>query len=207
MAENGAVTVVVGRFPPVVGRGLMDVLREDHSICVVDSDLEPSELEHTVARRSPRVAILDEAGERLTRACLGSSNPATALLVFAHDPKPAYGWLLLARGATCVAWSVSAADIRASVHLAAKGGRSFASANGERVERRYPSEARLLTDRETEVLEHLTRGESNAEIALALAIGVETVRTYVASIFRKLGVQSRQELIGVPIPVRPGQKK
>jgi DNA-binding NarL/FixJ family response regulator len=110
--------------------------------------------------------------------------------------------LLLADGATCVAWSVPAEDIRASVHLAADGARVFASANGERVERRYPSEARLLTDRETEVLEHLSRGETNAGIALALEIGIETVRTYVATVLRKLNVQSRRELVGMPIPVR-----
>jgi DNA-binding NarL/FixJ family response regulator len=91
------------------------------------------------------------------------------------------------------------------VHLAAEGARTFASANGERVERRFPSEARLLTARETDVLEHLSRGETNAEIALALEIGIETVRTYVAIVLRKLDVQSRRELVGMPIPSRPEQ--
>lgn len=207
MAENGAVTVVVGRFPPVVGRGLVDVLREDHRIRIVDSDLEASKLERAVAQRSPRVAILDEAGERSTGAQLRSSSPATEILVFACDPTPAYGKLLLAGGATCVAWSVSAADICASVHLAAEGGRSFAPANGQRVEQRQPTGAHILTGRETEVLECLSRGASNAEIALALEIGVETVRTYVASILRKLDVQSRQKLVGVPIPTRSERKR
>jgi DNA-binding NarL/FixJ family response regulator len=203
VAEKGAVTVVVGRFPPVVGRGLVAVLREDRRIHIVDSDLEPLKLERTVAQRSPRVVILDEADERSTRARLRTSSPETEILVFAHDPTPTYGTLLLADGATCVAWSVPAEDIRASVHLAAEGARIFASADGERVERRYPSEARLLTHRETEVLEHLSRGETNAEIALALGIGIETVRTYVASVLRKLNVQSRQKLVGMPIPASP----
>jgi DNA-binding NarL/FixJ family response regulator len=202
VADNGAVTVVLGRFPAVVGRGLVAVLREDHRIRILDSDLEPLKLERTVAQQSPQVVILDETDERSTRARLRTSSPETEVLVFAHDPTPTYGTLLLADGATCVAWSVPAEDIRASVHLAADGARVFASANGERVERRYPSEARLLTDRETEVLEHLSRGETNAGIALALEIGIETVRTYVATVLRKLNVQSRRELVGMPIPVR-----
>jgi DNA-binding CsgD family transcriptional regulator/DNA-binding XRE family transcriptional regulator len=56
-----------------------------------------------------------------------------------------------------------------------------------------------LTARERDVLKHLRLGDSNAEIALALGIGVETVRTYVARVLRKVGVPSRQELLGAPI--------
>ena len=51
-----------------------------------------------------------------------------------------------------------------------------------------------LTAREGEVLELLQDGCTNSEIADALAIGVETVRTHARSIYRKLGVPSRREL-------------
>jgi DNA-binding CsgD family transcriptional regulator/DNA-binding XRE family transcriptional regulator len=60
--------------------------------------------------------------------------------------------------------------------------------------------APLLTRRESEVLGQLHRGKSNAEVALALKIGVETVRTYVASVLRKNGVRSRQELVRTSTP-------
>ncbi len=63
---------------------------------------------------------------------------------------------------------------------------------------REPATSRL-TAREGEVLKHLRLGRSNAQIALALGIGVETVRTYVARVLRKLGAPSRQELLGVSI--------
>lgn len=53
----------------------------------------------------------------------------------------------------------------------------------------------LLTRREVEVLEHLRQGRSNHQIALALFISVETVRTHVAHIRSKLGVRSRGELV------------
>ena len=44
----------------------------------------------------------------------------------------------------------------------------------------------------------LQRGSSNAEIAVLLHIGVETVRTHVRNIYRKLGVTSRRELAALP---------
>ena len=44
------------------------------------------------------------------------------------------------------------------------------------------------------MLELLQQGRSNAQIAIELSVGVETVRTHARSIYRKLGVQNRREL-------------
>jgi DNA-binding NarL/FixJ family response regulator len=52
----------------------------------------------------------------------------------------------------------------------------------------------LLTPREADVLELLQEGQTNAQIAHALSIGVETVRTHARNIYRKLGVSSRRDL-------------
>ena len=48
-----------------------------------------------------------------------------------------------------------------------------------------------LTPRETDVLRHLALGRSNKEIARALAIGDETVKTHVSRILSKLGLRDR----------------
>ena len=52
-----------------------------------------------------------------------------------------------------------------------------------------------LTAREADVLELLRLGRSNAEIAAELHVSVETVRTHVRRIYRKLGVRTRRELL------------
>lgn len=58
-----------------------------------------------------------------------------------------------------------------------------------------PETAELLTEREAEVLRLLAQGQSNKEIARTLRIGVDTVKTHVAHIFAKLGVQSRTQAV------------
>jgi DNA-binding NarL/FixJ family response regulator len=58
----------------------------------------------------------------------------------------------------------------------------------------------LLTPREADVLELLQDGSTNAQIAHALSIGVETVRTHARNIYRKLGISSRRELARLSRP-------
>jgi len=51
----------------------------------------------------------------------------------------------------------------------------------------------LLTPRELQVLQLLTRGRTNREIAAALVIAEVTAKVHVRHILRKLGVRSRTE--------------
>ncbi len=53
--------------------------------------------------------------------------------------------------------------------------------------------SRLLSRREHEVMEHLAKGASNAQIGAQLFIAEETAKTHVKRIFRKLGAANRVE--------------
>lgn len=57
--------------------------------------------------------------------------------------------------------------------------------------------AATLSDREREVFERLVVGASNAEIAEELVITVETVKTHVKRILRKIGAINRSEAIAL----------
>jgi DNA-binding NarL/FixJ family response regulator len=198
LAESDVVTVVIGRFDPVVRRGLVDILREDRCLRVLVSDLEGQAFECAVAQQGPQVVILDEVAWSAL-SYWRSLQPATGVVVLARAPTRTYGMHLLATGATCLARTASCADILDAVHLTARGGRVFASADGHRIERRYPVKTHSLTPREEEVLEHLSRDSSYAQIALSLRISVHTVHTHVANVLRKLEVRSKRDLVGLPI--------
>ena len=58
---------------------------------------------------------------------------------------------------------------------------------------RTPAAADGLTPRETDVLRHLALGRSNRDIAASLDIGEETVKTHVANLLAKLGVENRAQ--------------
>lgn len=52
-----------------------------------------------------------------------------------------------------------------------------------------------LTDRERDVLELLARGYTQKSIADELGLALNSVRTYAKTLYLKLGVHSRQEVI------------
>ena len=56
-----------------------------------------------------------------------------------------------------------------------------------------------LTPREAEVLERLARGETYAEVARRLGIGLGTVQSHVKSIYKKLEVGSKTEAAAVAL--------
>jgi DNA-binding NarL/FixJ family response regulator len=60
-----------------------------------------------------------------------------------------------------------------------------------------PEPIRLLSPRETEVLDLASLGLTNAEIALRLCVTVHTVKFHLAAIYRELGVANRTTAVGL----------
>jgi DNA-binding NarL/FixJ family response regulator len=202
--DDKRIAVVLGRFDALLGRGLRQILSEDPRLRIVETDLDNEAIEWIVAQQAPRIALLDEENvtESFVLLRLRASQPTIGIVVLAHRPARACGTRLLAAGASCLPKNASAADILAAVHIAAGGRRVFAPGDGYVIERSYPVKAADLTPRETDVFECLSRGESHGEVALTLQIGVETARKHAARVYRKLGVRSKRELVGMPVPTR-----
>lgn len=163
---------------------------------MVAANLDIPALEKLAVRQAPQVAVLDESAvidlEALTR--LRTIQPTIGLVVLVHAPTRGDGARLLSAGGTCMSKDADAEDIITTIHLAAKGTHMLVNLT-ER------GKSRPLTAREEEVFEHLRRSKSYAEVAAALCISIETVRTHARQIRRKLGVVSKADLIGLPKPV------
>jgi two-component system, NarL family, response regulator LiaR len=88
-----------------------------------------------------------------------------------------------------------AEELHRAIKGAAEGKVQLAPEAAARLMRevRAPENPEELTERETEILELLARGEANKQIASSLYLSEKTVKAHVSSILMKLGVQSRTQ--------------
>jgi len=197
------VGVVVGGFEPtILARGLLDLLMSDPRVLVYERDLSFATLERGVAQWMPQLAIVGDPPDLAVIPRLRSIRAETEIIVLAADPDRVYGLAVLAAGASCISSLVPEAELLDMVHKISAGGRFFASSDGERAERRYPSNARALTRREKQVLALLVTGATEAQIACALKISPRTAELHTRRIRSKLGVLDRRDLVGMPLPPR-----
>jgi DNA-binding NarL/FixJ family response regulator len=195
MDHRPPISVALARFEDIVGRGLRSLIDEDDSLQLVATDVPREQLIGILDRYRPRVALLN-FGSLASAAELRELTlafPTTRLVVLANRPTASECRTMLAFGATaCLAKSTQARDVLHAIHLASRGLQVLPPPSGR--ENGEPAGPELLTPREADVLELLQSGRSNAEIAHALHVSVETVRTHASRVYRKLGVASRREL-------------
>jgi DNA-binding NarL/FixJ family response regulator len=184
----------VAQFEDIVARGLRALIDEDESLELVADGVAYERLPEVLAATNPQVTIVNfgSLASAAEMRELHRAHPATALLVLSDRPTPTESRQLLALGATaCLAKSTEARDVLHAIHLASRGLHVLPPAD---VEDPAASGPEVLTRREADVLELLQAGRSNAEIAQALHVGIETVRTHARRIYRKLGVRTRRDL-------------
>jgi DNA-binding NarL/FixJ family response regulator len=195
------ITIVSARFEDLVSIGLQQLINEDTNLQLLHCDCELEDLEEVVERDRPSVVLLNFGS--LPNAAwvyqLHQSCPESRIVVLANRPTPAEANQILSFGATaCISKETQGRDIINAIHLASRGMRVLPRQTGGIVDPAdrfdYLPEADILTAREAEVLQLLQDGLSNAEIAQALSVGIETVRTHARNIYRKLGVSTRRDL-------------
>ncbi len=203
MPPHTPITVVLAQFDDLFAGGLRELIEKDSSLAIVAAGVQHGRIGVVLRAHRPDVAILDiGALAKLAEVReLSSSHPATRLILLGHDPAPVECAQLLAFGASaCLGRDTQSRDVINAIHLASRGlqviPRAAPGSGGAPV---APGVG-LLTRREAEVLPLLQQGLSNAQIALGLQVGVETVRTHARNIYRKLGVRTRRELAAPPAP-------
>jgi DNA-binding NarL/FixJ family response regulator len=191
-------SVVSAKFEDLVAIGLGVLIGDDPNLELVAEGVPEDEIEAAIERHAPSVVLLNFGTLRAPAQVyqLHQAYPDTRIVVLANRPTAAECNQMLSFGATaCLSKETEARDIVNAIHLASRGmhvlPRSAASGGGRAA---AVVGAELLTPRGAEVLELLSDGRTNAQIAQRLTIGIETVRTHARNIYRKLGISSRREL-------------
>ena len=159
-----------------------------------------------------RVVTSSEIGEAL-RHCdaviydLAGREPSTdhhlrhliatgiAVIVLQPEYAPDFSETLLAMGAADVlSMGVTSEVLMETIERAAAGRRpSPASLRAEA--REAARRATGLTEREIAVLELIATGVSNRQIAATLYVSINTVKSYVRTAYRRIGVDSRSQAV------------
>jgi DNA-binding NarL/FixJ family response regulator len=207
-AMRQPVTLVAAKFEDLVNVGLKQLIAEDPNLTLAESEVATDRMEDAIRRHEPAVALLNFGSLRTPAQVfeLHQAFPHTRIVVLANRPTAAECNQMLSFGATaCLSKETEARDVIHSIHLASRGmhvlPRSAAAGGGSNGLSLEGSD--LLTPREADVLELLQEGATNAQIAQALSIGIETVRTHARNIYRKLGIASRRDLARLGRPGEP----
>lgn len=168
-----------------------------------------------LARRLlPDVVVMDLAlpgldGLAATRAISDARLPVRVLILSAHDGDEQVLGAIGAGAAGFLSKDVPADHLVAALRAVAADGAVIAPRILGRLLTRFadalpdpataastaPDALDALTEREREVLMHVARGHSNAEIAQALRVSETTVKTHVGRVLTKLNLRDRVQAV------------
>lgn len=189
----------------VVRSGLKALLGTQPDIAVVAEASTGEEGLAAAAEHTPDVVMMDLAmgpgldGIEAIRK-LRQANPRQAVLVFTTYDSDADIVRAVDAGAMGYLLKDAAPEEIFSAIRGAVVGRSVMSAPvASRLFQQMRNPEEILTPREAELLSLLTQGLSNRELGRRLFISEATVKTHLAHIYAKLGVETRAAAIATAI--------
>ncbi|MBJ7290174.1 response regulator transcription factor [Williamsia sp.] len=206
-----SITVFIADDQAMVRQGFGALLAAQSDISVIGDAADGAAAVAGIRRLRPEVVLMDVRmpkmdGLTAARAVLADTATAPKVLMLTTFDIDDYVYEALRIGASGFMLKDAPADelVRA-VRVVAAGDallapsvtrRLIAEVTGRR--RPQPGAAVVLshlTAREREVLEQVAEGKSNAEIATALFVAEQTVKTHVSNVLAKLGLRDRAQAV------------
>ncbi|MGI5489437.1 response regulator [Microtetraspora malaysiensis] len=204
------IRVLIADDQMMVRQGFTVLLNAEPGIEVVGQAVDGLDAVAKVAELAPDVVLMDIRMPRLggieaTRRITTPPGATVKVLVLTTFDLDEYVYEALRAGASgFLLKDASAADLAQAVRVVAAGDALLAPNITKRLivefsrltgAARAPLKERVgdLTERESEVLSLIAQGLSNAEIAEALVVAEQTVKSHVSRILVKLGLRDRTQ--------------
>jgi len=202
------IRVVLADDHAVVRKGIREFLEEAGDIAVIAEAADGDAALDAIRTRRPDVAVLDiqmprRTGIEVTRAVRDERLPVGVLVLTAYDDDPYVQAVLEAGANGYVLKNATSEEIVQAVHTVHEGQMALDPAIARKIVSHWmsagqapqqPAEPRP-SPREMDVLKLITHGYTNKAIGVQLKISERTVQGHIASLFAKLGVNSRTELV------------
>jgi len=201
--------VLIADDHPLIRSGLRALLGRESDFEVVGEAADGYQALELVEQLKPDVIMLDVSMPRLNgidvAKKISETTPSTRVIIVSIHSDEGYVLRALKAGAKGYLLKASPeADILNAVRAVAAGQAYLSPEMSRLLVEEYVREVRqrgvedsydLLSIREKEILQLLTSGTSNRQIADMIHVSVATVETHRTNIFQKLGIHSLPELI------------
>jgi DNA-binding NarL/FixJ family response regulator len=186
------------------------MLETEQDLRVVGEAGDGREAIAAIARTRPDVVLIDLkmpgiSGLQAIRE-IRAGSPRAAVIVFTMYESPSYVYEAMRAGASGYVLKSASKEELVRAIRAVHSGAGFLQAEITRpLLRRLALDARADADRldlslrELQILESLAEGRSNKEIAVALSISEETVKTHLKRLYEKLGASDRAQAVAIAL--------
>lgn len=207
--------IVIVDDHPLFREGVRNVINAESDLKVLAEGLTGDEAVPLIREHQPRIALIDVNlpgmnGIQVTRQIVNEHLPTTVVLLTAYDDLEQIFHAFRAGAAAYCSKDIEAGKLMDVIRQVARGffvvhDQVFDSAGledwlsrGVESMRRPHLEGEQeafapLSPREMEILQFVTRGMSNKEIAAKLGISHQTVKNHMTAILHKLDVEDRTQ--------------
>jgi DNA-binding NarL/FixJ family response regulator len=198
--------ILIADHHPITRMGISSLLEKEGVYEVVGKVTNGKDLFRSLRSKNPDVVILeidlpDINGITALRT-IKAENPGTKILILSCHPEEMYALNAIKAGAAAYLSKTASTEVLSeAVRQVARGGIYLNKEISEKINsgaarsNNLVSRYKKLSTREIEVLNLLSTGKRNKDIAEALDINEKTVSTYKTRLLKKLRVDNLADLI------------
>jgi len=202
MTKTNKIRILVADDHAIVRMGLIALLKKERDMTVVGEAEDGAEAIVRAGELSPDVILLDLMmpkmdGADATAAILQKCPSARILILTTFGTSESIGKALRSGATGAVQKNLSNFELLTAIRDVAAGKRVISPDIQDTLSGDDPIPE--LTERQMEILQSVTRGLTNNEIARQYGITYDGVKAHLKVIFSKLGVTGRTEAIAIAL--------
>ena len=199
---TGKTRILIADDHAIVRMGLASLLERERNIEIVGEATDGKEAVSAVPRLSPDIVIMDLMmpkmdGISATQEICRRESPPKVIVLTTYTTADGISQALANGASGALLKGEADTELIPAIGAVAKG-RQYVSRTVKQLLASDPP-APSLTDRQLDILQSVTRGLTNKDIAKQFGISEITVRNHLSVIFEKIGAASRTEAASIAL--------